>query len=314
MALFGPRKTGPPMGAERVLTYLTDAQRLGAPLRIEDADGHEVPATLDLLSERRVTLRAREPLHLDKGSKTHLVFILDDLRFKAPTRVLEVDGTNATVRLPQSVELAERRKVSRSCLKARDGMAAMAMAGLFTPLAASQLASPETALTRIDDRADRASSQGGPLQDASPHAGMDLPSASAAAPAFVPGMPWSRKAGASSSVFWTSQVTHWLEARHLSLGGPTTMSAAAPPPAGGQARSTVWAPAEFLPPSAKRNPFLGQGPTQGRRNLDGLPLGIAYTFMTRPLPETWRRSALMSRVNFEVAFSGNSLLLGVRIR
>lgn len=66
MSMFGSRKSGPSKGPEWVLAYLVDVQLLGAPLRIEDAHGREVPVTLDLISERRATLTFFEALDLNQ--------------------------------------------------------------------------------------------------------------------------------------------------------------------------------------------------------------------------------------------------------
>lgn len=309
MGFFGLRKSGPPKGPERVLAYLVDAQRRMAPLKIEDAQGREVPATLDLITHKRVMLSSQEPLDLGKGAETHLVFILDGLRFKAPTRVMAVDPPGAvTVELPRSVDLAERRKIARGYLSAREGATAMAMAGLFNPLASGAMASMGTSPAMVDEAAVRTYSI-----DASTDTPLQTPGVvdvtESGHSQVVQGKRlWAHTNAAWGSTFKTSYMVDWLNARSFSLDGQSTLSVVEQSITNACFEYRVHANQPSAVHFRERNPFP--------RRLESALLcqGITYTFMTRPLPAKWRRAFMMTSVNLEAYCAGNNIRLGIRVK
>ena len=139
MFLLGAKANQPPSGAGEILECLDEVRRTGAIFKIEDAQGREVPARLEHLSPLGVALRPADPLDLGPGDDTNLIYILNDYRFKAPTRVLVAGPGGVSVALPAVVLLAERRKKARGYLN-------MALLGLFSPMAAAA-ALPEPATT-----------------------------------------------------------------------------------------------------------------------------------------------------------------------
>ncbi len=131
MAMFGSKKAKPSEGSELVLAYLEDAQRVRAPLLMVDARDREVPATLVSVMEDKVILSPQGALTVDKGASLSLVLVLEGLRFKLPTRLLETKQGSATVELPSEIVLAERRKRPRARINAREGATVTALTGLF---------------------------------------------------------------------------------------------------------------------------------------------------------------------------------------
>lgn len=131
MAMFGLKKSKPSEGSELVLAYLEDAQRVRATITLMDGNGRSVAATLTAVSEERVSLNLQGPLMADKGTNLSLLFVLDSLRFKAPARLLEMKSGSATLELPSTISLAERRKKPRARLNAREGATATVLTGLF---------------------------------------------------------------------------------------------------------------------------------------------------------------------------------------
>jgi CheY-like chemotaxis protein len=129
MAIFGQKKQR--QGSDQVLAYLEEAQRLRTPITLQGPKGREVQATLSLVAEDRVTLALQGPLLMDKGAEVGLLFVLDGLRIKAPTTLLEVKPGSAVVEQPERLVLAERRKKPRARLNAREGATATALTGLF---------------------------------------------------------------------------------------------------------------------------------------------------------------------------------------
>ena len=314
MSMFGARKPRSPKGTVRVLAYLVDVQRLGAPLKIEDGRGREVPATLDLISEQRVTLTLFESFDQCQGAETHLVFILDGLRFKAPTRVLEIGSGCATVELPLIVELAERRKASRTTMSAREGAAAMAMAGLFNPLAAGSMASLGPSHALVDDIGTPAAM--GETEGSNPLPGPGMAEILTSAPiqAFRAGMPWTSKDVASDATFWTTYALDWLKMRNLTFSGRANALGVEQTARTASGASLVYANHEALLCFTTRNPFLGQSPAVKKMSGSALSHGITYTFMTRALPERWRQSVMMNSVRLEAFCAGNNIRLGLRIK
>lgn len=314
MAFFGLTKSGPPKGPERVLAYLLDAQRRMAPLKIEDAQGREVPATLDLITPIRVVLSSREPLDLRKGAETHLVFILDNLRFKAPTRVLEADPLgSATVELPRAVDLAERRKMARGYLSAREGATAMAMAGLFNPLASGTVASLGPTHTLVDEAlVDEAVVRTSPI-NAYINQPIEMPrvvevTEPVTSPTHKGEGAWTRTNPALDSTFKTAYLVDWLNARNITLHNHSTVSIVERSINNACFDYTINAKRAALVHFVEPNPF------QKKVGNKPLTCGLTYTFMSRPLPEKWRRAFLMTSVRFEAYYAANSLRLGIRVR
>lgn len=131
MAMFGMKKTKPSEGSELVLAYLEDAQRVRAVLLLVDHRGREVPATFVSVMEDKVVVAPQGALTVDKGGAVSLLFIQEGLRFKAPTRLLEAKPGSATLEVPSSIALAERRKKSRARLNPREGATVTVLTGLF---------------------------------------------------------------------------------------------------------------------------------------------------------------------------------------
>lgn len=131
MAMFGLKKSKPSEGSDLVLAYLEEAQRLRVPLTVVDGRGREAAATLASVAEDRVSLHLQAPLTTDKGAALTLFFVLDGLRFKSPTHLLEAKPGTTVLEVPGSIALAERRKKPRARLNAREGATATALTGLF---------------------------------------------------------------------------------------------------------------------------------------------------------------------------------------
>lgn len=131
MAMFGMKKTKPSEGSELVLAYLEDAQRVRAVLLLVDHRGREVPATFVSVMEDKVVVAPQGSLTVDKGGEVSLLFIQEGLRFKAPTRLLEAKPGSATLEVPSSIALAERRKKPRARLNPREGATVTVLTGLF---------------------------------------------------------------------------------------------------------------------------------------------------------------------------------------
>lgn len=129
MAIFGQKKQR--QGSDQVLAYLEEAQRLRTTFTLQGPKGREVQASLALVAEDRVSLNLQGPLMAEKGAQVTLLFVLDGLRIKAPTTLLEVKPGSAVVELPEGLALAERRKKPRARLNAREGATATALTGLF---------------------------------------------------------------------------------------------------------------------------------------------------------------------------------------
>jgi len=129
MAIFGQKKQR--QGSDLVLAYLEDAQRVRTPITLLGPKGREAQATLSLVADDRVALTLQGPLLADKGAEVTLLLVLDGLRLKAPTTLLELKPGSAVVEVPEALALAERRKKPRARLNAREGATATALTGLF---------------------------------------------------------------------------------------------------------------------------------------------------------------------------------------
>lgn len=131
MAIFGQKKAKPSEGSDLVLAYLEEAQRVRTAFTLVDGRNRETPATLGAVMEDKITLTTQGPLLAEKGQDLSLLFILDGLRFKTVGRILEVKPGTATLDLPGSISLAERRRKPRARLNAREAVTATALTGLF---------------------------------------------------------------------------------------------------------------------------------------------------------------------------------------
>jgi len=131
MAMFGLKKSKPSEGSELVLAYLEDAQRVRATVFAVDPKGREIPASLVIVSEERVTLGLQGRIMAEKGEPIGLLFYLDGLRLKATGRLQELKTGTLVMELPTTIALAERRKKPRARLNQREGATAIALTGLF---------------------------------------------------------------------------------------------------------------------------------------------------------------------------------------
>lgn len=155
------------------------------------------------------------------------------------------------------MELAERRKVSRATMSAREGVAAMAMAGFFTPLASGIPAATEPIQALMDEAGDHVV-----LAGETPSAPLSEPGLvevldSAPSLALRARMPWTSKDVASDTTFWTIQVVDWLKARNITLNGRATALALDPPVKSPSGASLVYTNHDSLLHFTARNPFLG---------------------------------------------------------
>lgn len=131
MAMFGLKKSKPSEGSELVLAYLEDAQRVRATVFAVDPKGREIPASLVVVTEERVTLGVQGRVMAEKGEAIELLFFLDSLRLKATGRLQELKPGTLVMELPTAITLAERRKKPRARLNQREGATAIALTGLF---------------------------------------------------------------------------------------------------------------------------------------------------------------------------------------
>ncbi len=131
MAMFGMKKAKPSEGAELVLAYLEDAQRVRATLFAIDPKGREITANLVTVTEEKVTLATQGRVMAEKGEPVRLLFYLDGLRLQATGKLIEIKNSTLLLELPGSIQLAERRKRPRARLNQREGATAIALTGLF---------------------------------------------------------------------------------------------------------------------------------------------------------------------------------------
>lgn len=131
MAMFGTKKNKSSEDSELVLAYLEDAHRVRAPITLMDPKGRQVAATLAAVAEDRVSLTLQSPLSADRGATLSLLFVLDGLRFKVSAPLAEMKPGSASLELPGTIALAERRGKPRARLNPREGATATALTGLF---------------------------------------------------------------------------------------------------------------------------------------------------------------------------------------
>lgn len=131
MAMFGLKKSKSSEGSELVLAYLEDAQRVRATVFAVDPKGREIPASLVIVGEERVTVSIQGRVMAEKGEPIRLLFYLDGLRLMATGKLQELKTGTLVMELPSTIELAERRKKARARLNQREGATAIALTGLF---------------------------------------------------------------------------------------------------------------------------------------------------------------------------------------
>ena len=120
MAMFGLKKSKSSEGSELVLAYLEDAQRVRATVFAVDPKAREIPASLVIVGEERVTVSIQGRVMAEKGEPISLLFYLDGLRLKATGKLQELKTGTLVMELPSSIELAERRKKARARLNQRE--------------------------------------------------------------------------------------------------------------------------------------------------------------------------------------------------
>ncbi len=134
MALFSFGKDKREVGiSDLVMAYLEDAQRVRSPFLVRDSRKRECSAVLQALDEKAGTLNLQVAgsFSLEKGAEAELVFIHENLRLGATTRVVEVRGGTLTLEIPEALELLERRKQPRARLNAKEGATLTGLSSLF---------------------------------------------------------------------------------------------------------------------------------------------------------------------------------------
>lgn len=143
MALFGfgkEKKGGD--ASETVLAYLEDAQRVRAPITVQDARKKAVSATIQGINETEgtLTLQMSAPLvGAEKGSRIDLIFMADALRVGFSTKALEVRSAAMVVELPDSIDLMERRSSPRARLNPKEGATLTGLSSIFEGVGISGL-------------------------------------------------------------------------------------------------------------------------------------------------------------------------------
>jgi hypothetical protein len=134
MALFGFGKEKREVGVpDLVMAYLEDAHRVRSPFLLKDGRKVEHPGTLQALDEEAGTfnLQVSGSFAGEKGSKAELVFIHENLRLGANTRVAEIRGGTVVLELPEELVLLERRKQPRARLNPKEGATLTGLTSLF---------------------------------------------------------------------------------------------------------------------------------------------------------------------------------------
>jgi c-di-GMP-binding flagellar brake protein YcgR len=132
MAMFGFGKTkdGAP-ASDQILAYLEDALRARSPFTVVVKAG-ETAAFLHSVNEEanRFQLLPKEDLPVEKGGKVAFTFIHDGLRIGGTALALEVRPGILALKLPESLELMERRRKPRARLNAKEAATVTALQGL----------------------------------------------------------------------------------------------------------------------------------------------------------------------------------------
>lgn len=134
MALFGFGKDKRDGGLNQlVLAYLEDAQRIRCPILLVDTKKKEVPALIQAVEEDEdiFSLQLNGTASLEKGAKVGIVFVMENVRMGANTRVAGTRAGLAELEIPDELELLERRKLPRARLNPREGATVTALTGLF---------------------------------------------------------------------------------------------------------------------------------------------------------------------------------------
>ena len=134
MALFGFGKDKREVGVpDLVMAYLEDAYRVRSPFLLKDGRKVEHPGTLQALDEEAGTfsLQVSGSFAGEKGAKAELVFIHENLRLGANTRVVEIRGGTVVLELPEELALLERRTQPRARLNPKEGATLTGLTSLF---------------------------------------------------------------------------------------------------------------------------------------------------------------------------------------
>ena len=134
MALFGFGKDKRLAGtSDLVLAYLEDAQRVRSPFFVQDGRKVDRPAALQALNEEAGTLNLQVsgPFAGEKGALLSLVFIHENLRLGASSRLVEIRGGTVVLEIPEELELLERRKQPRARLNPKEGATLTGLTSLF---------------------------------------------------------------------------------------------------------------------------------------------------------------------------------------
>ncbi|MDR3683615.1 MAG: hypothetical protein P4L11_07790 [Geothrix sp.] len=257
-----------------MLARLLEVDQCASLLRLEDAQGREVPATFRALTLDGAVLVPERPLDLKAGTATHLVFILHDLRYKALATVLAAGTDTATLALPQSIELAERRKRTRGYLN-------FALLGLFSPMAAATPPEPSYSFA-YEREASPPAEQRTPTGQAPGHEAGPDPSQSFRVDNLL-------NTGAPSPsnplVFY---VHDWMQSHQLN-----------PKDHGFNSRLNAVVGPQELKVKTHRGLFAH---------------GISYNFMSFSLPSGLQNALNLKGVRFESHVDRNSLRLGIRLK
>lgn len=134
MALFSFGKDKQDGGiSDLVMAYLEEAQRVRSPFVVKDGRKVERAGTLQSLDEEAGTfnIQVGGPYVGEKGAKVDFIFIHENLRLGATTRVCEIRGGTVALEIPSGLELLERRKQPRARLNPKEGATLTGLTSLF---------------------------------------------------------------------------------------------------------------------------------------------------------------------------------------
>jgi CheY-like chemotaxis protein len=126
-------------GSSLALAYLEEALRLKSPFLLRDASKNEVPASIHGVDEDAGTFRLLFGGILDgnKGERIEFIVVHEGLRIGGATQVVELRTGMAVLRLPDRLELKERRRSPRARLNPKEGVTANAFQDLLEGVALS---------------------------------------------------------------------------------------------------------------------------------------------------------------------------------
>jgi hypothetical protein len=104
-----------------------------------------------------------------------------------------------------------------------------------------------------------------------------------------------------------------MQTRTIAREGYTTVSVQEQTVKSATCEYTVHAYQQTMENRTERNPILGRHPNTRRVDMYFALSGITYAFMTRNLPEKWRRAYMITSVTVEAFCVGNNIRLGVRV-